>query len=363
MTQPGRKFTQVNSEYKYGFVGKEKDNSMGEGGYDFGARIYDSRIGRWLATDPHEIKYASFSPYHYAANNPIFNLDVAGKFVIPYKKGTPEYKAAIIFINYIRTEVNSWSATDPKWQAFQDLTGTTSKKELLKVLKNGQGPEFNWGTGSVTAPDGTFLMRGNGQGFVPNSSYALTTGTKKITFDEGLMAITLKVDDLKNSLATGLNSTTISNALGSGTIQGAENIKKQIAKAEKFLTQTGVHELTHEEYNRNGINANLDQSNTDQVTIPITPSNINLFGSNLFRGSDPASTSINVERGDAMENAMSGTVAQYTNSGIIPLLQYTLQSIWCQLPRGDCFPTEAARNASRQNTTTQQQQAIDAELK
>ena len=46
-------------EYKYGFNGKEKDDetNVGGGSYDFGARIYDSRIGRWWIIDPLFKKY------------------------------------------------------------------------------------------------------------------------------------------------------------------------------------------------------------------------------------------------------------------------------------------------------------------
>jgi len=48
---PGR--SQVSSsDNKYKFTSKERDT---ETGYDyFGARCYDSRIGRWLSVDPHQ---------------------------------------------------------------------------------------------------------------------------------------------------------------------------------------------------------------------------------------------------------------------------------------------------------------------
>ncbi|MEO8663913.1 MAG: RHS repeat-associated core domain-containing protein [Ignavibacteria bacterium] len=44
----GRKYDSDTSKYK--FTGKERDK---ENNYDyFGARYYDSRIGRWESTDP-----------------------------------------------------------------------------------------------------------------------------------------------------------------------------------------------------------------------------------------------------------------------------------------------------------------------
>jgi len=65
--------------YMFGFNGKEKTNEVyGEGNaYDFGARMYDSRIGRWQAVDI--IKQPSLSPYNAFANCPILYLDPDGR--------------------------------------------------------------------------------------------------------------------------------------------------------------------------------------------------------------------------------------------------------------------------------------------
>ena len=81
MTMPGRKYTQPNTNYRYGFNGKEKDNEIkGENNsYDYGARIYDSRLGRWLSVDPSSEKYAHLSPYNYSENSPIALKDPDGK--------------------------------------------------------------------------------------------------------------------------------------------------------------------------------------------------------------------------------------------------------------------------------------------
>ncbi|MDA3613492.1 RHS repeat domain-containing protein, partial [Polluticaenibacter yanchengensis] len=70
--------------YRYGFNGKENDNEIsGEGNkLDFGARIYDSRLGRWLSVDPLQKKYPGFSTYNYALNSPVFLLDPDGNEVI-----------------------------------------------------------------------------------------------------------------------------------------------------------------------------------------------------------------------------------------------------------------------------------------
>src|SRR5690606_9289804 len=72
------------SVYRYGFNGMEKDEEIkgGSNSYDFGARIYDPRLGRWLSLDPMMDKYPSWSPYNFAANNPIKYYDVDGEDIV-----------------------------------------------------------------------------------------------------------------------------------------------------------------------------------------------------------------------------------------------------------------------------------------
>jgi len=70
--------------YPSGFNGKENDNEIkGVGNsLDFGARMYDSRLGRWLSIDPCFSKYPFGSPYNFALNTPIQAFDPDGKLVI-----------------------------------------------------------------------------------------------------------------------------------------------------------------------------------------------------------------------------------------------------------------------------------------
>lgn len=78
MVIPGRKFS--SGGYRYGFNGKENDNEVkGEGNQqDYGFRIYDPRIGKFLSVDPLSGQYAFYSPYHFAGNKPIWAVDVDG---------------------------------------------------------------------------------------------------------------------------------------------------------------------------------------------------------------------------------------------------------------------------------------------
>ncbi len=69
----------------FGFNGKLKDDEIHNAtgtSYDFGARLYDPRVGRWLSLDPKAADLASWSAYHYGLDNPVLFIDPDGQF--PY---------------------------------------------------------------------------------------------------------------------------------------------------------------------------------------------------------------------------------------------------------------------------------------
>jgi RHS repeat-associated protein len=81
--------------YRYGFNSKENDDEVkGESNQiNYGARVYDPRIARFLSVDPIQKKYAGLTPYQYASNSPIENIDIDGleKYSIHYKVADGKY--------------------------------------------------------------------------------------------------------------------------------------------------------------------------------------------------------------------------------------------------------------------------------
>jgi RHS repeat-associated protein len=82
----GRSYSSSN-QYRYGFNGKEHEYDIASGDYDFGARVYDSRLGRWLSLEPLLPLLPGSSPYTYSVNNPLFYREPDGKwFEVSIKK-------------------------------------------------------------------------------------------------------------------------------------------------------------------------------------------------------------------------------------------------------------------------------------
>ncbi|MCB0711036.1 MAG: thrombospondin type 3 repeat-containing protein [Ignavibacteriae bacterium] len=85
MLQPERHWS--TEDHRYGFNGKEMDNDWNDGGvagegtgnvYDYGFRIYDPRLGRFMSVDPLSPSYPWYTPYQYASNTPILYIDIDG---------------------------------------------------------------------------------------------------------------------------------------------------------------------------------------------------------------------------------------------------------------------------------------------
>lgn len=120
-------------DYRYAFNGKEKDDEIKSGignSYNYGARMYDSRLGRFLSIDPMYAGVPHSSPYSYAVNSPILFIDFDGE--VP--------KLAIIM-------VKAWKPYefDAHVKALRDQGYTVVKvntgAEMLDALSQNSSPD------------------------------------------------------------------------------------------------------------------------------------------------------------------------------------------------------------------------------
>jgi len=147
--------------YRYGFQGQEEDDEIKnvEGSsYDFGARIYDPKIGRWLSGDT---KYKDYeTPYAGMANNPILFLDPDGRDVIVgvrYPTSNRSWFATGHMVIYVSTyksvqieeEVNGKTVTNTYYKSTGMLGYEFYPGGVVGILYKGEELEDDRGTNTA----------------------------------------------------------------------------------------------------------------------------------------------------------------------------------------------------------------------
>ncbi len=127
--------------YRYGFNGKEDDDEVkGEGNqYDYGFRIYDPRIAKFLSVDPLAQEYPWYTPYQFAGNTPIQAIDRDGaeeelvqfKAALNRKASMQMAKAWDIPQSTVQATKPNWGA---RWKAWNDSKPTLHTGALLSRL-------------------------------------------------------------------------------------------------------------------------------------------------------------------------------------------------------------------------------------
>jgi RHS repeat-associated protein len=120
--------------YSFAFNGMEKDDEVkGTGNsLDFGARIYDPRLGKYLSIDPMTDKFPYQSAYIHAGNNPIYYIDKNGEFKI-----SPEIqKNYPLVYKYLSTQLEKDVEKSASiYMAFQNRTNAT-REDIANDFKN-----------------------------------------------------------------------------------------------------------------------------------------------------------------------------------------------------------------------------------
>jgi len=133
MLMAGRKYTASSSKYRYGFNGKENDNDIkGEGNQqDYGLRIYDPRLVKFLSVDPITAKYPELTPYQFAGNNPISGIDQDGL----------EYIHFTVILNKDGTVFHKAIAEDFRKRSEAEMNKMHNTRDFYKQYSAGFGPD------------------------------------------------------------------------------------------------------------------------------------------------------------------------------------------------------------------------------
>jgi RHS repeat-associated protein len=132
MNLPSRNFSSQSSEYRYGFNGKEKDkDAHSTSVYDYGFRIYNPCIGKFLSVDPLAKSYPWNSTYAFAENDVIRCIDLDGG----------EKKLVIAGQKIVSVDKDDPFICDATKKCSAKIEGSTYLKvstgnELLDALKN-----------------------------------------------------------------------------------------------------------------------------------------------------------------------------------------------------------------------------------
>ncbi|MFW5879787.1 MAG: hypothetical protein ACOCUV_03075, partial [bacterium] len=156
---------------RFGFNSMEKDDEWtGSTGshYDFGARIYDSRIARFFKVDDFANKFPYQSSYLFAGNTPIAGVDINGDslYILTYVEGS-SYRGSDMFKAAALTrkvDIESSGYFDPKRDKvvvlkIQDVS--TIKTKVEKTVdrysaKYGNTVEFGvWSHAGMDGPTGS----------------------------------------------------------------------------------------------------------------------------------------------------------------------------------------------------------------
>ncbi|MDD3876009.1 MAG: hypothetical protein PHT69_05275 [Bacteroidales bacterium] len=134
--------------YRFGFNGKENDDEIKGAGnsVDFGARVYDTRIGNFTSTDI-LFKETSFqSPFIFAGNNPIYFIDKNGNFKLPTDDELKEQGLSPQDITRFKNIVNNiQNIVKDNPNAIDAIMKTTgfSREQIMYDLHPNQGPKIN----------------------------------------------------------------------------------------------------------------------------------------------------------------------------------------------------------------------------
>jgi RHS repeat-associated protein len=221
MEMPSRRY-EAGAGYRYGFNGKENDNEVkGEGNQqDYGMRVYDPRLGRFLSVDPLTNKYPALTPFQFASNCPIAGIDLDGGEILPVN-------SSIYLQTYsgFQTSLGQVNIYDVK-KVYENIPKALRDPETHDLMFTLGGPVTAFGRdwdpekdGAIVYRAGRYYNRGPKFSGAAESSPEPSASTKPVgkSYDDDVMS------DPSAATKTGNTATAIQE--GAGILSNQLNVK------------------------------------------------------------------------------------------------------------------------------------------
>ena len=248
----------------FGFNGKENDNDVKGNGnqQDYGMRIYDTRLSRFLSVDPLADEYAFYTPYQFAGNRPIQAVDLDGLEPKDFNMGGNIFNAVgdgFIGIGQLFDDTFSWgtetiSTTPLSTRTAGNIT-TSSGVEvkstnesssnfggILSTLKNSGRAMTADELPNATRTTSTIKVSGYNQVDVKTTKGTLTTKTTANQTEskvEVSATVNIKVKKIPVDIKTGATKSTTGQAdvkLQASTSSGNSTVKVGVTTSNNSTT-------------------------------------------------------------------------------------------------------------------------------